>query len=416
MEIASVIKTGFPNNKMTKMAGTTREYSNWSGDIRFLPSEYQIPSNEESISKTVERALSENKVIRTVGARHSCSPIFECRDILLSMENFGSGYSADQSTCIAKVGPQLTVEEIGNLLMTDNLSMENTGHIDKQTIAGAVSTGTHGAGKYLTNLSGQLFGVRLITGTGEIREFDIVNHSEIMQAVKVSLGSFGIITQVQLKVLPAYRLNRRQYCATTDDCLDHIDSLMEENRNFCFYWYPRRDDVSIRTWNVEQHELPPLPYATIYKEYAGWAKDVLPTDHQLKYNELEYSIEASAAVECFKEIRQRVKEKYRQAVGWRILFRPIAEDNVYLSNSFGRQTVAITVHQNATLPYIEYFDDIERIFIYYGGRPHWGKKHSLGARSLSRLYPHWERFQQIRQEMDPNGVFMNDYLKRVFNG
>lgn len=392
---------------------TQKEWINWSGSVRFVPSAIEIPESEESLQRLVQEASSTHTTIRTVGASHSCSRIIESRDILLSMEKFKGLHGVDTGKLWATVGSGMTVEEVGECLFEHELGMENTGHINKQTIAGAISTGTHGAGIHLQNLSGQLAGVRLVTGTGAVQEYDEEQDPDMMQALKVALGSLGVFTQVRLKLLPAYQLNRRQYCASVADCIRHLDEMMEQNRNFCFYWYPRRDDVSIRTWNFVDEEKPPLPFATLYKEYSGWGKDVLPTDHELKYNELEYSVRRSVAVDCFNEVRARILERHRKLVGWRVLFRPVAADKAYLSNAYGYDSVAITIHQNASLPYQEYFDDIEQIFQAYNGRPHWGKKHSMRARELKKLFPEWERFHEIRRRMDPRGIFLNDYVRRV---
>jgi FAD/FMN-containing dehydrogenase len=189
---------------------------------------------------------------------------------------------------------------------------------------------------------------------------------------------------------------------------------MNENRNFCFYWYPRRDDVSIRLWNEPGKGTNELPYATLYKELSGWGKDVLPSEQHLKFNELEYSFDISAAPEVFAAIRKRIKEKHRRHIAWRILYRPVAADDAWLSNAYGKDIVAITVHHHAPLPYREYFDDIESIFRSFGGRPHWAKKHSLTAKQLRSLYPCWDRFQQLRKQFDPDGIFLNDYLKKIF--
>jgi FAD/FMN-containing dehydrogenase len=98
------------------------------------------------------------------------------------------------------------------------------------------------------------------------------------------------------------------------------------------------------------------------------------------------------------------------------LFRPVAADDVFLSNAYGKNIVAITIHHHASLPYEDYFNDIEKIFESYGGRPHWGKKHSLKAPALQKLYPMWNRFQEIRKQFDPNGIFLNKYLNDVFVG
>lgn len=390
-----------------------KEWKNWSGSIHFTPASLEFPENEQAIQDLVIRSITDNRTIRPVGASHSCSAIFATNHTLLSMEKFKRTYSCDRTNKSYVVSPGMTIEEIGEFLFRNHLGMENTGHINKQAIAGAVSTGTHGAGKTLPNLSGQLLGVRMVTGTGEIKEFNQVDDPEMMQALKISLGALGIFTRLTLRAQHAYRLHRIQYCADTEDCIHNIEWLMSTNRNFCFYWYPRRDDVSIRTWNYEDEQIEKFPFGRVYKECVGWGKDVLPSQQQLKFNELEYSVDAKVAAACFQEIRQRVLQKHRRTVAWRILFRPVASDDVYLSNAFGRDTVAITIHQNASLPFNEYFDDIEPILRAWGGRPHWAKKHSLTASDLKGLYPEWERFQQIRSEIDPNGVFLNSYLRKI---
>jgi FAD/FMN-containing dehydrogenase len=392
-----------------------KEWSGWSGDIRFIPETIEIPEDEDALVRIIKSAADKGRKIRAVGSSHSCSAIFETSETLLSLEKFKGFYGTDPGLLHATLASGMTVHEAGIALHGAGRAMENTGHIDKQAIAGAISTGTHGAGKKLSNLSGQVTGLRIVDGKGAIKEYSQEQHPEIMRALRVSLGAAGIITRVTLKTLPAYMLHRRQYCAGTDDCLYHLDQLMEENRNFCFYWYPRRDDVSIRLWNPPGEGTLQLPFAArLYKEYTGWSKDVLPTDHQLKYNELEYALDIDKAVPCFNEIRARIKARHRHHVGWRLLYRPVAGDDTYLSNAYGGDKVAITIHQNATLPYQAYFDDIEPVLQAYGGRPHWGKKHRMTAAQLEQLYPMWDHFHKLRREMDPQGIFLNNYLNDVF--
>lgn len=389
-------------------------WTNWSEDIRFVPGEVYYPSHESEVQQIVDRAVRQKQTIRAIGARHSCSAIFETNQILLVLEKFKGLHEFNTANQWATLGAATTVEEAGESLFQVGLGMENTGHINKQALSGAISTGTHGAGKKLTNLSGQVVGVRIVTGTGEVKDFTVDSHPEIMQALKVSLGSMGIFTQVTIKALPAFQLHRRQYCCSVDDCMEHLPELLEENRNFCFYWYPRRDDVSLRLWNPLGEGTQHLPYAKLYKAFTGWGRDVLPTEHHLKYNELEYCFDLETAPYCFQEVRKRIKEKHRKHVAWRVLYRPVGRDNAFLSTAYEKDIIAITLHQNAALPYNTYFDDIEKIFQAFGGRPHWGKKHSLTAAQLKSLYPMWERFHEIRMAFDPNGIFLNSYLNSVF--
>lgn len=389
------------------------EQSNWAGNIRFEPHEYYVADDEQTLIRTLKKANLDGKTVRASGARHSCSPVIETDDILISLDRFKQFHGVNDKQTEATVGAGMTVEEVGKALFRYHLAMENTGHIDQQSLGGAISTGTHGAGKKLTNLSGQVTAIRLITAAGEIKTYNDYDHAEIMRALRVSLGSLGIFTQITLRVIPAFQVQRQHYCTSVADCLKHLPALMEENRNFGFYWYPRRDDISLRLWNVPGTGTQQLPFARLDKEETGWSKDLLPTPHELRYVELEYSFPIELATDCFMEIRERILKKHRQQVGWRVLFRPVAADNNYLSNAYGRQSVAITVHQNAGLPYQEYFKDIEQVFQAYDGRPHWGKIHSMSASQLKQRYPEWDTFQHIREELDPKGTLLTPYLKRI---
>ena len=390
------------------------EQHNWAGNIRFRPAVFQLPGGERPLARLVKKSNATGMAIRAVGARHSCSPIIETDDVLVSLEKFKKFRGVSESRHEATVDAGMTVEETGQALFRHGLAMENTGHIDQQAVGGAISTGTHGAGKHLTNLSEQVTAIRLITGAGELKTYNERDHPEIMRALRVSVGALGLFTQITLRVVPAYQIHRQHYCTSVSDCMKHLPELMEENRNFGFYWYPRRDEVSLRLWNIPGGGTQQLPYARLDKEQTGWGKDLLPTPHELRYHELEYSFPFERAADCFMEIRERILKKHRKQVGWRVLFRPVAGDDNYLSNAYGHPIVAITVHQNVTLPYHAYFSDIEQIFQAHSGRPHWGKMHSMTAGQLEHYYPEWDTFQRIREEFDPNGVLLTPYLKRIF--
>ena len=88
-------------------------------------------------------------------------------------------------------------------------------------------------------------------------------------------------------------------------------------------------------------------------------------------------------------------------------------DEALLSPDFGRATVTISAHQSADRPYRPYFDDVEAVFRNHGGRPHWGKLHQMNAKQLAPLYPKWDAFQRVRARLDPKGVFLNPFLRRV---
>lgn len=354
-----------------------------------------------------------SRTIRAVGSGHSSSPLVQTPDILMSLRDLHGLIDYDMQHNQATLGAGTQLHDVGVILHGIGLGMENLGDVDTQTIAGVIATGTHGSGRNLQNISATLIGVRAVTGTGEIVEWSMEQQPEYMRAARVSMGLLGIFTAVRLQLQPAYKLRRREYCARTDDCLAHLDEIADAHRNFDFYWYPRRDEVKLRT--LHPPELPSLdmPFATCIKEQCGFSHAVIARERQLKFEELEYFVPAAAGLDCFQEVRRRILARHRQHVGWRVLYRFIAQDDGYLSPVCNRDSVAISVHQNASLPYQAYFDDIEPIVRAHGGRPHWGKRHSLHGEALSALYPRWSDFMQLRRSFDPHGVFLSEGMSRL---
>jgi FAD/FMN-containing dehydrogenase len=390
------------------------EWSNWSGSVRFRPGSLEKPKSEEEVQQLVRRALAEKKDIKVFGGGHSSVPLVETDQILISQENLKGMVGRDMQACRVDFLPGTTIAEAGEDLIKLRLSMHNTGDVDFQSLAGAFGTGTHGSGKTLQNLSGMLVGCRLVDGRGDIREFTLEQDPEMMRALKVGLGSLGIFTQVTIQTEPARPFVRRQFCTHVETGLEHIEELKEKNLMFDFYWFPRSNEAKLRLCNPEGEGMEELPFAKKEKETSGWLYEILPQHRDNKYEEMEYALPLEAGPECFREVRQRVIEKHRHYVGWRVLYRTIAADNAFLSPFYQQDSVTIALLQNHELEYKKYFDDMEPIFNAYGGRPHWGKKHSLRAQELQPLFPEWDRFMEIRRQMDPEGIFLNDYTRKIF--
>jgi FAD/FMN-containing dehydrogenase len=390
------------------------KWSNWSGSLGFTPDKIEFPKDEKALSALIRKAAQQGRSLRVVGAGHSSTPLVQTDDILVSLQSFKKieTYSLTQGE--ATIGTGLTVQEAGQALQKIGLATHNIGDVDVQTLMGAIGTGTHGTGAQLQNLSSMLIGMRMVTASGELVEYSIEKDPEFLQAARVSLGTLGIFTAIRLRLLPAFQLQRREWCTHIEETLAHLDELIAANRNFDFYWYPRSDLSKLRTWNPPSEGLRDLPYAECVEDKTGWSHEMLPKARKVKFDEMEYALPAEQGPACFQEIRPRIKERWRKEVAWRVLYRTVAPDDAYLSPAYGRQTVTISLHHNAGLPFQEYFGDIEPIFRAHGGRPHWGKKHTLQATDLQPLYPRWEAFQAIRKEMDPDCIFLNDYLRQLF--
>lgn len=390
-----------------------QKWNNWSGSLEFIPGEIFEPEAEEEVVALVKMANSENRKIRVVGAGHSSSELVKTDDILVSLKHFQGVENPDNDNHRATVLAGMTVKEAGKELYRYGLAMHNTGDVDVQTVAGAIGTGTHGTGKELRNLSSMLVGVRMVTGTGEIVESTIEEDPELFKALRVALGSCGIFLKMRLQLEPVYELHRKEWCVPLEKCLENFDDLKNNNRNFDFYWYPRSDKAKIRVMNKVGEGMPDISYGSLELEKKGFSHDILPRARYLKFDEMEYALPAEKAIGCFVEIRDIIRRSFRKKVAWRVLFRTIKADDAFISSMTGRESVTISLHHNAGLPFWDYFKSIEPVFIKYGGRPHWGKKHTQEADKLKHMFPDWGKFQQYREKFDPHNVFLTPYMKEI---
>lgn len=391
------------------------QFVNWSGGLRFTPRLYFAPENEEALRACIIAARERGDVVRAVGSGHSSSAIARTSGVLVSLERFRGLISHDLEHATAVLGAGTRLNEAGQLLHDAGLGMENLGDVDTQTVAGVVSTGTHGSGRTLQNISAKLVGARFVSGAGEMVEWSVERDHDCIAAVRVALGALGVLTAVRLQLEPAYRLRRRDYCAHVEDCLANLDDLADAHRNFDFYWYPRRDEVKIRTLNPPDKPAMDMPFARCIHEEVGFSHEVIAQRRELRFEEVEYFVPAQAGPACFREVRRRIIERHRKHVCWRVLYRLIAADDAWLSPVHRRDGVSISIHQNASLPWREYFSDIEPIFRDHGGRPHWGKRHSMYGRELASLYPEWGRFMALRRRLDPDDVLLSSDLEALFN-
>jgi FAD/FMN-containing dehydrogenase len=387
-------------------------WSNWSGSLRFEPEATFAPESERELAQLVSSAAGRGKKVRVVGAGHSSSPLVRTDDALVSLHHFKGVEATNRDACEATILGGTTIEELGRELHDAGLALHNTGDVDVQTLAGAIGTGTHGTGRALRNLSSILVGARLVTGEGRVVEVSEDSGSDLLRAMRVSLGTFGIFTRLRVKLVPAYHLHRREWCLALDELLPRLDELIEQCRNFDFYWYPRSDLTKARVMNIDGAPMPRLPGKVTLDE-RGPSHLLLPRKRTLKFDEMEYHFHASSALACFFEVREKIRRRWRKDVAWRVLVRTVREDDSMLSPANGRPTITLSVHHHAGLPFEAYFEDVEASFLRHDGRPHWGKKHSLTARELRAHYPDWAPFHAHRRAFDPGGTFITSDLSKL---
>lgn len=399
----------------------TQHWSNWSGSVTCAPRTMAMPTDEAAISALVREAAAVGTTVRVAGSGHSFTLLCASAGVLMSLDGLQGLVATHQDTATFWAGTKL--HQVGEPLWAAGLAMANMGDIDRQALAGAVSTGTHGTGPTLGSISTQVVGLRLVLASGEIVDCSLDQEPALFKAAQVSLGALGIITQVTLRGLPAYRLHERTWVAGFEECMSQLDGLIAANRHFEFFWVPSEDVCAMKTLNpttTEQLDKPYRPTVSgrltryVHDERIDRSYRIFPSERTIKFNETEFAVPAANGPDCLREIRQLMQHRY-PAVLWPLEYRTLAADDMPLSPAYGRATVTISVHQAAELPYQPFFADVEAIFRNHRGRPHWGKIHTHSARELAARYPRWTDFQQVRAQVDPTGLFLNEHLRTILH-
>jgi FAD/FMN-containing dehydrogenase len=386
----------------------TQTWCNWSRSVRCAPQRIEKPAGEAELSKLLRESALE---VRVAGRGHSHTPLVATRGLLLELDALTGIEACDPAAREATVRAGTRLSQLGAPLREQGLAMENLGDVDVQALAGALATGTHGTGCRLRSLPNQVVGLRLFTAAGERLDCTDASAPRVFAAARLGLGALGVVSAVRLRLLPAYQLHERIWREDVEPALETLAERIASNRHFEFFWLPQKDRLELKALNPST--LPPGPVPDRRRERVGPAHEILPSARDVLHVEMEYAVPAEHGVACFLALRDRMRRRYPEVV-WPIEYRTVASDEIPLSPACGRETVTLSLHQAAELPYREFFADCEAIFRSVQGRPHWGKIHSLRAAELRQLYPRWEEFHGVRRELDPRGRFLNDHLRELF--
>lgn len=241
---------------------------NWAGNVKWNPAELCYPKTEHEIQKIVIRAANDHKSIRLIGTGHSFSKLCETDQIMISLDNYQGLISTDKQLCQATVKAGTKLNVLGDLLFQEGMAMENLGDIDVQSIAGTISTGTHGTGKEFGTISTQIIALKFINGKGEIVNCSTTENKELFLAAQVSLGVLGIITEVTIQCIPNYKLALYTEKENLESVLLSLDERNSNNRNFEFYWFPYTSTVFTKTSNeVSESKVDKINAFNYWSEY-----------------------------------------------------------------------------------------------------------------------------------------------------
>jgi FAD/FMN-containing dehydrogenase len=405
---------------------TEKPWTNWGGNQTCTPAYTVRPRDEQEVLDVVRFAVREGLPVRAVGAGHSFTPIVQTGGVLVETDALTgiTGIDVDRRRVRLRGGTRLS--DIGPALWDAGLSLANQGDIDQQTIAGALATATHGSGIGHTSFSGTLRWARIVTGCGEVVDVG-EDDPRRLRAAQAAIGTLGIMTEVELEVVPRYHLREEIGYPHWERIRAEWDADVAGYRHYSFLLCRGDDSAALYELDTPPGEsMVDRAYQKRYTEAhldeptelsgepghrADRAYRIYPGGFGLPYHELEYYVAAERGLEAVDAVRELFErypqERYPLEVRW------VKGEDGHLSPFHRRDTTVLSVSGAPGTDYWEYLRDFAAVLDGFAGRPHWGKIHFLTRDRVRELYPEWEAFGSVRRELDPDGVFLNDSLRRL---
>lgn len=418
-------------------------WQNWSGYQSSLPERRLAPASEDELA----RLLADSRgTIRPVGSGHSFTPLVPTDDTLISLRHFSGLLHHDPQALTATVGGGSRLGSLGQPLHAAGQALINMPDIDAQTLAGSMATATHGTGAQLGALHTAAIALRLVTPTGEALDCSPSLRPELFAAAQVSLGALGVITQVTLQNVPTTRMKRRVWVEPFDELVERFDSLAAAHHSFEMYCIPHCDhavgitidptDEPLQPRGPEQDNDAVMDLKRL-RDLLAWfpaarrwlinmalqdyqpevAVDVwhriFPSSRAVRFNEMEYHLPRETLLPTLREVRQRLERRH-PGVFFPMEIRVVRGDDAWLSPFQGHDTSgSMAVHRYYEEDPLPLFRDVEPLYQPMGGRPHWGKMHSLTPQTLADRYPRFNDFVALQSRLDPQGRLLNPYLRTL---
>jgi L-gulonolactone oxidase len=427
-----------------------RRWRNWSGEQRCRPLLIQRPRTREGLIADVVAATVQDRSVKVAGSGHSFTGAALTDGVMLEIGLLDRILDHDPASGLVKVEAGIALGDLNRRLDRRGLALESLGDIDRQTIAGAISTGTHGTGARFRNLSSQVEALELVTADGSLVALDAGSDGDGWRAARVGIGALGAVYSVTLRAVTNFRIDRTDRPRPLGEVLGSLGELADGTDHFEFYVFPHTETAlcreSIRTQAPAE---PPSPAAVYAQEVVveNWVAGAMariarhvpaaiPTlsrlaaagtgrgrkldrsfrvyasERRVRFTEMEHAIPREHAREAV-ERALAIAARPEYQVCFPIEVRFVAGDDAMLSPAHGRDSAYIAVHHDHHGDWQPYFDAVAAVMADYGGRPHWGKRHSLTAAELAGLYPRFDDFRAVRARLDPEGAFANQYLEQV---
>ena len=425
-------------------------WTNWSRNVETHPVRIEHPASTTDVARLVREAAAAGLKVKAVGASHSFTAIAATDGVLLRLDRMNRILSHDTATGRVRVQAGISLHDLNPRLKTLGLALPNLGDVDPQSLAGAVSTGTHGTGGKLLGISAAVVGVQIVAAGGEVLEID--QSHEWFGAARVTLGALGIVTEMTLQCVPAFLLHAREEPMALPDVLAQVDALVDDNDHFEFYWFPHTEKALTKRNNrvAEGTERKPVGRFrhwlddeflsnTVFeglnrvvarkrswiprvnsiaasvlsaREYVDDSFNVFVSPRTVRFRESEFALPRRALPEVLGELKAWFGAGHEN-ISFPIEVRFTAADDVWMSTGHERDNCYVAVHQYWRTDFRAYFAAAQDIFTAHEGRPHWGKIHTLDASYFAETYARFDDFVAVRDQLDPRRTFTNPYLTRV---
>ena len=428
------------------------DWSNWSGTESAKLARVATPRGEAEVVEEVQRAAARGLRVKAIGAGHSFTGVAVTDGVQLRLGALTGVTSIDSTRGEATVRAGTPLHVLNEELAAFGYALPNLGDIDRQSLAGATATGTHGTGLSVPGLAAGVRALRLVLADGSLVSCSATQEPDLFQAARLGLGALGIVTEITVAVVPAFLLHAVEKPEPLLELLEHVDATAEANDHFEFYWFPHTDrtqtkrnnrvpdgtarrplpawreklddDVlSNRVFELTNRLATRLPRSTrglnavasrllTQRQYTDSSHKVFVATRDVRFVESEWAFPRTALRDVLLELREWVNS-HDEHISFPVECRLAAADDVWLSTAYERQSCYIAIHKYHRQERGGYFDAFEAIAVNHGGRPHWGKLHTRDADYLRSVYPRFDDFVAVRDQVDPERRFGNRYLERV---
>lgn len=406
-------------------------WRSWHGSQSASPVHTARPRTEDELIDVVRYAIREGIPLRAMGGGFSFSPLVPTGGILLSQRHLTGITGIDRATNRVRMRAGTRIRELGDLLWAEGLALTMQGAFDLQSIAGVISTGTHGSGTDFSCFSSFVTWLRLIDGNGRIIEID-GSEPALLAAAQTSIGVLGVILEVELQVEPKYFLEQKPSYPSWEESMADLDDRLARNRQYQSMWFPNvrgfeayhmltphetwlADSCWVSEFNKIDYDGPDTGERT-WEPTIGRSYHVMtPSNPEAEpFHELEYSVRVEDSIEAVGVLRELMTTTHSEQP-YPLFMRWVKGDETMLSPFSKRDAVTLSVAGSpATRDYWPFFRDVHKALEQFDARAHWGKLHFFGRDDVERLYPRLEEFVGIRRELDPAGVFLNDHTRQLF--